>query len=35
MSKARLVLALVNLALIAGLLAQYKPAGGVTFSDGD
>jgi hypothetical protein len=33
MSKARLILALVNLALLAGFLAQLKP--GKTFPDGD
>jgi hypothetical protein len=33
MSKARLVLALVNLALLAAFLGQFKP--GRTFSDGD
>lgn len=33
MSKARLILALVNLALLAAFLGQFKP--GKTFSDGD
>jgi hypothetical protein len=33
MSKARLILALVNLALLAAFLGQFKP--GKTFPDGD
>jgi hypothetical protein len=33
MSKARLILALVNLALLAAFLGQFKV--GKTFSDGD
>jgi len=35
MSKARLIFALVNLALVAALLAELRLPGGVTFSDGD
>lgn len=35
MSRARLTLALVNLALLAALLGQLKLPGARTFSDGD
>jgi len=35
MSRGRLLLLLGNLALLAGLLAKYRPNNHLTFSDGD